>query len=78
MKIRMSVSKVGYPVEGKEIDVSEDRAARWVLEMEIAEFLEKKDRVAIAKKIEQTKKDIAKADKDLGKKLDQIDSGEGV
>lgn len=78
MKIRMIANKVGYPKRGETLDVSDSRAERWVLEMGIAEFVEKKDRVATLKKIEQRDKEIAEADKKLGKKLDALERGDPV
>ena len=73
MKIRMIVSKAGYPEEGSTLDVSEARATRWVLEKEYAEFVEKKDRATIAKKVDEAKKEVEQADKELNKKLDKLE-----
>lgn len=79
MKIRMIRNKQGYPAEGETLDVSEDRAERWVLgKMAIAEFVEKKDRVSTLKKIEVREEEVKKADKELAKKLDALEGrGEG-
>jgi len=73
MKIRMIVSKAGYPEEGSTLDVSEDRATRWVFDKEFAEFVEKKDRATIARKVDEAKKEVEKADKELSKKLDKLE-----
>lgn len=73
MKIRMIVSKAGYPEEGSTLDVSEDRATRWVLDKGFAEFVEKKDKVTIARKVEEAKKEVEKADKELNKSLDKLE-----
>ncbi len=73
MKIKMIVSKAGYPEEGSTIDVSEDRATRWVLDKQYAEFVEKKDKATIANKVEDAKKEVEQANKELNKKLDQLE-----
>lgn len=73
MKIRMIVNKIGYPPKGEVLEVAEDRASRWVLDKEIAEFVEKKDRQSVAKKIEEAQKAAVKADKKLNKELDQLE-----
>lgn len=78
MKIRMIVDKNGYDPKGTELNVSDARAERWVFQMGIAEFTDKKDRVATVRKIEAAKKEVEKADKKLSKRLDAIDAGEGV
>lgn len=78
MKIRMIVNKNGYEPQGTEINVSEARAQRWVFQMNIAEFVEKKDRVSTIRKIEAAEKEAEKEDKKLSKRLDAIDAGEGV
>lgn len=73
MKIRMVVNKIGYPTKGTILEVAEDRATRWVLDKGLAEFAEKKDRQTVEKKIEATKKEAAKADKQLNRELDQLE-----
>ncbi len=78
MKIRMIVTKNGYEPEGTELNVSDERAERWVFQMGIAEFVEKKDRVTTVKKIEAAKKAADLADKKLSRRLDKIEAGEGV
>ncbi len=78
MKIRMIGNKNGYEPQGTELNVSEARAQRWVFQMEIAEFVEKKDRVATIRKIEAAEIAAEKEDKKLSKRLDAIDAGEGV
>ena len=73
MKIKMVVNKTGYPSEGEIIDVGDERAQRWVLDKGIAEFVDKKDRVTIAKKIEDAEKEAAKAEKELDKKIKEME-----
>jgi hypothetical protein len=72
MKIRMTMDAQGI-AEGTELDVSEDRATRWVFDKGIAEFVERKDKATIVKKVEQAKKEVEKADKELNKKLDKLE-----
>ena len=78
MKIRMIVNKNGYDPEGTELNVSEARAERWVFQMRIAEFVEKKDRIATVKKIAAAQKKADEEDRKLSKRLDKIEAGDGV
>lgn len=78
MRIRMIINKNGYPPEGEVLSVSPERAERWCLEKGLSEFVDKKDRVTIKKKMDETKRAIALADKKLNKELDKIERGEGV
>lgn len=78
MKIRMITNKPGYPAAGETLSVSDERAERWVLDKKLAEFVERKDRVATLKKIEERKKENEKNDCELAKKLDRLDRGEPI
>ncbi len=78
MKIRMTVTKNGYDPEGTELNVSDERAERWVFRMRIAEFVDEKDRVTVVKKIAAAQKKAEEEDKKLSKRLDKIEAGDGV
>ncbi len=78
MKIRMIVNKNGYDPLGTELSVSEARAERWVFQMGLAEFVDKKDRIATVKKIAAAQKKADEEDKKLSRRLDKIEAGDGV
>ena len=78
MKIRMVSNKQGYPARGETLTVSDDRAERWVLGKKIAEFVDRKDRVATLKKIEEREKENERKDNELARKLDRLDRGEPI
>lgn len=78
MKIRMIVDRIGYAPAGTEIEVDENRAARWCGSMKLAEFVERKDAKAVALKEEARKKAAAAEAKRILKRQQKIDKGEGI
>lgn len=72
VKIKMLDGSQGI-AKGEVIDVSEERAARWCLTKKIAVFVDKKEKAAVVKKVEEAEAKAEEEQKELLSKLDEAE-----